>query len=69
MYDSYIHERLVGLGVDDFVWEEGESTFRRLFKVPNQKVESHCTVECAVRDKGGSNFSPDSGLSSCNGGT
>jgi glycosyltransferase involved in cell wall biosynthesis len=41
-YDRRIHERLLELGVDDFVWNEqaGYSDFSR----PNPEVESHCTV-------------------------
>jgi len=43
-YDEKIHERLWELGVDDFVWKEGEDTFNRLHSVPNPELESHCTV-------------------------
>lgn len=43
-YDAAIHARLVALGVDDFVWKEGESSFSRLWSVPNPAVESHCTL-------------------------
>jgi glycosyltransferase involved in cell wall biosynthesis len=41
-YDRRIHERLIELGVDDFVWSEtaGRSDFSR----PNPEVEPHCTV-------------------------
>jgi coenzyme F420-reducing hydrogenase delta subunit len=41
-YDRRIHERLVELGVDDFVWNEkiGGCDFTRA----NPSVESHCTV-------------------------
>jgi hypothetical protein len=42
-YDQKIHERLLELGVDDFVWKEGESTFNRL-GIPPQEKESHCTI-------------------------
>jgi len=41
--DDRIHKRLLELGVDDFVWEEGTPSFFRL-SVPNQDVESHCTI-------------------------
>jgi len=43
-YDEVIHERFLELGVDDFVWKEGESSFMRLLSVPNPEVEPHCTV-------------------------
>lgn len=43
-YDSRIHARLLALGVDDFVWKEGESSFSRLWSVPNPPVEPHCTL-------------------------
>lgn len=43
-YDKAIHERFEELGVDDFVWEEGKSSVSRLSSVPNQSVESHCTI-------------------------
>lgn len=43
-YDSAIHERFVELGVDDFVWKNGETTFWRLMSVPNPAVEPHCTI-------------------------
>jgi len=43
-YDKQIHERLLELGVDDFVWKDGESTFARMGGVPNQPEESHCTI-------------------------
>jgi hypothetical protein len=41
-YDRQIHERLLELGVDDFVWSEaaGCSDFSR----PNPAQESHCTI-------------------------
>jgi glycosyltransferase involved in cell wall biosynthesis len=41
-YDRRIHERLLELGVDDFVWNDtlGYCDFLR----PNPAVESHCTV-------------------------
>lgn len=44
VYDRQIHDRLLALGVDDFVWKEGEPSFYRLNVVPNPPVESHCTV-------------------------
>ena len=43
-YDRAIHERFVALGVDDFVWREGENTFLRMGNVPNPEVEPHCTL-------------------------
>ena len=41
-YERRIHERLIELGVDDFVWDEaaGRSDFSRA----NPPAESHCTV-------------------------
>lgn len=41
-YDRRIHERLLELGVDDFVWDAaaGHSDFR----AANPTVESHCTI-------------------------
>jgi len=44
-YDFDIHRRLLELGVDDFIWdvEERQPAFFRL-GMPNQPVESHCTV-------------------------
>jgi O-antigen biosynthesis protein len=45
-YDRRIHDRLIELGVDDFVWNEslGHSDFSR----PNPDVESHCTIVLAT---------------------
>ena len=47
-YDQRIHERFLELGVDDFVWQEGKSTFHEMGQIINQSEESHCTVtfEC-----------------------
>jgi hypothetical protein len=42
-YDKKIHERFLELGVDDFVWEDGKTTFLSLGR-PNQTPESHCTI-------------------------
>ena len=42
-YEDKIHERLIELGVDDFIWKKGELTYNRL-DMPNQAVESHCTI-------------------------
>ena len=44
-YDMDIHQRLLELGVDDFIWKEGNSSFLSLMSTPNQETESHCTVE------------------------
>ena len=41
-YDKRIHERLLDLGVDDFVWNEAAG--RCDFRNPNPAVESHCTI-------------------------
>lgn len=47
-YDRQIHDRLLALNVDDFVWQEGEASFLRLNKVPNPTPESHCTILAEV---------------------
>ena len=41
-YDRRIHDRLVELGVDDFVWNAAAG--RCDFRVANPPVESHCTI-------------------------
>lgn len=43
-YDQAIHKRLEELGVDDFVWKDGENSFIRMQKVENPSEESHCTI-------------------------
>jgi len=43
-YDKAIHERFVELGIDDFIWKEGESSFGKLCLVPNPPIEQHCTI-------------------------
>ncbi len=43
-YDRAIHERFLALGVDDFVWKEGESSFLRMGNVVNPTPEPHCTL-------------------------
>jgi len=43
-YDKAIHERFLELGVDDFVWRDGENSFMRLGSVPNQEPEQHVTI-------------------------
>ena len=43
-YDAAIHQRLLDLGVDDFVWKEGEDTFLRMQAVPSPAVEAHCSL-------------------------
>ena len=43
--DLAIHNRLLELGVDDFVWESGKTPcFYRMIPVFNTPVESHCTI-------------------------
>lgn len=42
-YDRQIHNRFLELGVDDFVWKDGEISFYRLH-IPNPDIEPHCTV-------------------------
>jgi glycosyltransferase involved in cell wall biosynthesis len=44
IYDKRIHERLLELGVDDFVWQEGKVTFNEMGQIVNTPVESHCTI-------------------------
>lgn len=50
LYDEPIHDRLVELGVDDFLWDEErkEPSFFRLFTMGNPPVESHCTITIEV---------------------
>ncbi|HEX8835247.1 MAG TPA: glycosyltransferase [Abditibacteriaceae bacterium] len=44
-YDKRIHKRLLQLGVDDWVWEKATGRCAvGLDWIPNQKVESHCTL-------------------------
>ncbi len=47
-YEPRIHDRFKELGVDDFVWKEGEISFNRMFNVPNPPVEPHCTITAEV---------------------
>lgn len=42
-YDKKIHDRLLELGVDDFLWKDGVPAFY-LLNTPNQVPESHCTI-------------------------
>ena len=42
--DRRIHDRLVELGVDDFIWQKGMPSFYRMGMVPNPEKESHCTL-------------------------
>lgn len=44
LYDRRIHERLVELGVDDFVWQEDKLSVREMNRIINKPEESHCTV-------------------------
>lgn len=39
-YEDRIHERLLELGVDDFIWSPNGLDF----SIPNPEVESHCTI-------------------------
>jgi glycosyltransferase involved in cell wall biosynthesis len=43
-YDGQIHERLLELGVEDFIWQEGQPSFVRMSSVKNPPEESHCTI-------------------------
>ena len=40
-YESRIHERLLELGVEDFIWTPGGLDYTR----PLPETESHCTIE------------------------
>ena len=42
--DAEIHQRLLDLKVNDFMWQEGEVTFNHLLAIPNPPEESHCTI-------------------------
>ena len=44
-YDQKIHERLEELGVEDYIWKPGESSFWSLQRIPSPSIEQHCTVE------------------------
>jgi glycosyltransferase involved in cell wall biosynthesis len=44
LYDRNIHDRLLDLGVSDWVWQKGEFTFDRMARMRNEPSESHCTV-------------------------
>lgn len=54
MYDDAIHRRFAELGVDDFVWKNGEDTFSRLREIPNPPIEPHCTLRFESGEKQGS---------------
>ena len=41
-YDRMIHDRLLELGCEDFIWDEKNG--RSDFNIPNPKVESHVTL-------------------------
>jgi glycosyltransferase involved in cell wall biosynthesis len=41
-YDRMIHERLLELGCEDFIWDEKNSCSN--YNIPNPKVESHATL-------------------------
>lgn len=43
-YDRAIHERFVELGVEDFMWQEGQSSFANLNQIINPPTEPHCTI-------------------------
>ena len=43
-YDKDIHNRLVELGVDDYIYKEGENSFWKLNIIPKPEVEQHCTI-------------------------
>ena len=43
-YDKDIHARFVELGVDDFVYKEGQHTFWNLQRIENPPEEPHCTL-------------------------
>jgi len=43
-YDRSIHDRFIELGVDDFVWKEGQKSFWNMNNIPNPETEPHCTL-------------------------
>ena len=45
-YDRQIHERLLGLGCQDFSWDEGRGCSD--YTLPNPQVESHATLIAAT---------------------
>ena len=47
-YEQRIHERFLELGVDDFVWQEGKTTFSEMTRILNPEVEPHCTITFEV---------------------
>lgn len=47
-YDQQIHERFLELGIDDFVWKDGEMSFYRLNYIDNPREEPHCTILAEV---------------------
>lgn len=50
-YDAAVHRRFVELGVDDFVWQEGASSFLRAQTLPKPAVERHCSLVFEPRDQ------------------
>jgi len=45
-YDRMIHNRLLELGCDDFIWDEKNSWSN--YNIPNPKIESHATLTANV---------------------
>lgn len=44
-YENRIHDRLVELGIEDYMWKPGAvPAYYRLLQVKNPPVESHCTI-------------------------
>ena len=47
-YDKRIHDRFVELGVNDFVYQEGQNTFWNLGRIPNPETTQDCTILAEV---------------------
>lgn len=45
-YDKMIHERLIELGCEDFIWDETKGCSD--FNIPNPPIESHATLTATV---------------------
>jgi len=45
-YDKMIHERLLELGCEDFIWDEKNACSN--FNIRNPEIESHATLTATV---------------------
>ena len=45
-YDRMIHDRLLELGVEDFIWDERNGSSD--YTIPNPELESHATLTANV---------------------